>query len=503
VHESAVENFRVHKCDIFYYTEDDSIEITERKFENSGMPQGNFMKRHQVPKTQDTFYDLGDLSVGSTVEFYGRTFEVIGANPSTVAYLADVCGRSGDSVASTAASAFPEDKYEVIRAKNSWDPLVRYNVKKNPTSVFAEAMLGKTVDNTGRAGFLKYDRKVLRFVCIWDDRESLYGDVQQFKLHYFVSDDTIEVLSVLGQNSGRDGATRLVKRCKMPKSMRDETGGHYHWSDLDIGNVINIYTRALVLVDADASTREFFEEQGRPLCDALPVAEDEPAPLSREYPPYTGFGSEEDSLTSCVGSLAQKAPKKVLGEAKILRYLGRKITGKPEDETREFVISFFVTDKTISIHEPPKRNTGIVGGPFLKRLLAKNLSEGGELLTEGSFYVGATVAISGHLFLITDTDSGTLEYMEEKPEHFPYSDFNVVIERAAKILGDACEDGSFAKACDDASGDGGASLTAEAFKRVLDYFDLATPEQQCITLFRSLSEDGVVAVDRLLKELRA
>ena len=30
VHESTVESERVHKCDIFYYTEDDSIEITER-----------------------------------------------------------------------------------------------------------------------------------------------------------------------------------------------------------------------------------------------------------------------------------------------------------------------------------------------------------------------------------------------------------------------------------------------------------------------------------------
>ncbi len=27
VHESALENYRVHKCDIFYYTDDDSIEV--------------------------------------------------------------------------------------------------------------------------------------------------------------------------------------------------------------------------------------------------------------------------------------------------------------------------------------------------------------------------------------------------------------------------------------------------------------------------------------------
>lgn len=31
VHESRGENYRVHKCDIFYYTEDDSVEVRARQ----------------------------------------------------------------------------------------------------------------------------------------------------------------------------------------------------------------------------------------------------------------------------------------------------------------------------------------------------------------------------------------------------------------------------------------------------------------------------------------
>lgn len=50
--------------------------------------------------------------------------------------------------------------------------------------VFAEATLGNTVDNSKRAGFIKYDRKVLRFQAVWDDRESLYGDLQRFEVKY-------------------------------------------------------------------------------------------------------------------------------------------------------------------------------------------------------------------------------------------------------------------------------------------------------------------------------
>ena len=466
------------------------------------MPQGNFMKRHQVPKDDESFYDLSDLAVGEQVVFYGRTFQIVGANAQTLAYLVKQRGEGASSLGSLdgGESSFPEDKYEVERTANSWDPMVRYNVKKNPTSVFAEAMLGKTVDNTGRAGFLKFDRKVLRFVCIWDDRESLYGDVLQFKLHYFLSDDTIEVLAVYGQNSGRDGGSRLVKRCKIPKDMRNERAGTYHWSDLRIGSMVNMYTRALVLLDVDPATRDFYESQGVDVGEPIGLPEDEQAPLVRAMPPYTGFGSEEDSLTSCVGSLVQHPPRKVLGEAVILRYLAKIVTGKAEDENREFVISYFMTDKTISIHEPPKRNSGIVGGGFLKRLLAKDLSEGENLITEADFFVGGMVSIGGHLFSITDTDSGTLDFMEENTEKFPYSDFVTVIERVSKVLGDATTDGSFAKACDECSEDG-VALTAEGFKRVMQYFDLASPEQQCITMFRSLAVDGLIQIDRLVDEL--
>lgn len=52
--------------------------------------------------------------------------------------------------------------------------------------VFAEATLGNTVDNSKRAGFIKYDRNVLRFQAVWDDRESLYGDIQRFEVGMLV-----------------------------------------------------------------------------------------------------------------------------------------------------------------------------------------------------------------------------------------------------------------------------------------------------------------------------
>lgn len=66
-------------------------------------------------------------------------------------------------------------------------PTIKYNPPgnhdaQNDMKVFAEATLGNTVDNSKRAGFIKYDRNVLRFQAVWDDRESLYGDIQRFEV---------------------------------------------------------------------------------------------------------------------------------------------------------------------------------------------------------------------------------------------------------------------------------------------------------------------------------
>lgn len=302
VHESKMENHRVRKCEIFYFLSDHSIQINELKMENSGVPQGNFMTKHQVPKDEDSFLSLEDFEIGGMLTIYGRTFHIIDANEAAKQTLADM-GKDVSMV-----SDYPPDSYETYRMavmtrETGKDPSVSHKIRKNPMKEFAEASLGNTVNNSAREGFLKYDRKVLRFIGIWDDRQSLYGDVLQFKIHYFLTDNTIEVLSVYGANSGRDPFPLLLRRGKLPKPGAEES--FYHWEDFEIGAHLNVYNRMIELLDADEKTRDFYEGQGRPLAEALQLQEEEPPKFERQVPPYTGFGSEEDSLTSCVGSLVQ------------------------------------------------------------------------------------------------------------------------------------------------------------------------------------------------------
>lgn len=59
VENSQTEKIRYRKCVIYFFLEDGSIKITEPRVENSGMPQGAFLKRHVVQGVT-----LGDLNIG-------------------------------------------------------------------------------------------------------------------------------------------------------------------------------------------------------------------------------------------------------------------------------------------------------------------------------------------------------------------------------------------------------------------------------------------------------
>ena len=41
-------------------------------------------------------------------------------------------------------------------------------------------------------------------------------------------------------------------------------------------------------------------------------------------------------------------------------------TPHPEDQGRRFIISYHLSNDTMTIYEPPVRNSGVIGGKFLE-----------------------------------------------------------------------------------------------------------------------------------------
>jgi hypothetical protein len=177
----------------------------------------------------------------------------------------------------------------------------------------------------------------------------------------------------------------------------------------------------------------------------------------QETAPYNGYGTIEDSLGSCK-HLVLKAPKKdfvkiLENEHKVLRFVARMVSKHKEDKDRRFVISYRLADDMMTIYEPPQRNAGVLGGKFLERTrVLKNmprdslsavsplgLSSTPEYYGIQDLYVGASLEINRHSFVLLDADEFVLNYMESRPHEFPRSNVDVVKAGNKELL--ACVSG--------------------------------------------------------------
>lgn len=114
------------------------------------------------------------------------------------------------------------------------------------------------------------DGKVLRFWAVWDARDGLYGDRRPYVIHYYLADDTVEVLEVHETNSGRDPFPVFIARAPMPRpgmtargfgvAKRVNKAACYTPADLRIGAAVELHGRTMVLYACDAFTRTWYAQ---------------------------------------------------------------------------------------------------------------------------------------------------------------------------------------------------------------------------------------------------
>lgn len=462
--ERPEEQYRIRKCRVYFYPEDDTVQVVEPRQNNVGYPQGTILKRHRVPlpaPNDDRFYTYDLFNVGSEVSFYGRVYKLIDCDPFTRNFLTKLGVRVPPGFSA------PEDPFlkHRQRADGSQNPLRPY----------------ERIDTLKQ--FIDHDTHVLRFWGVWDDTESLYGDLRNFAVHYFLSDDTMEVREILPPNSGRDAPPTFLARSKLPKDFGGmrlpgenaqrtvlnvfgqlnkqryildnlKTGAinekFYTDQDLSIGQYLNVYGRKVLLVDCDEFTKNYYRTKYG-IQDFTPIEFKKSGsyePLKQTYP-YNGFGSEEDSLNSTKKLLADPVKKdfnKFMNfdrqglDSNTLRFMAKVITKDPIQAQRRFVVSYFLSDDTINIHEPPMRNSGIAGGKFLERQRVKkpnqvrNPLEVSEYFGPRDFYVGAHVVINGFDFYIYDADEYAFKLMEKESQIFSVSNQRLILEKLRQLF---------------------------------------------------------------------
>lgn len=405
---------------LYYFVDDCSIKIVVAPKKRGGDKSGTKLRRSVALKENGETFAPDDFKLGGAVSIYGRVYNIVDCNQTTrdffsddVASIQEPHENSGDYSGISA----PEENEAYNN--HEWDA---FRPKKNQLKIYMEAKMGNTTNNSKREGFIAYGNSVLKFLCCWDDTSNMYGKRHEYAIIYHLADDTVDI-SAISKNTDGGECRQLLKRSKLPKSSGDHEKsdgeflpdpgkcGFLHWSDFDVGATIEVYRRTFLIMDADKATRQFYADHGLELGPAVHLQSPEVKEFIREIPPHVGFGSEEDSLRSCTGSVGGGVPrqKKINPDAPVLVFVAHLDSKDPGDALRKFVVTFYVDDNTIKILEPPQRNSGYAGGMFLSRQKMKTQS--GSFFTEDLFDVGKTISVACHDFVLTGADAATQTYL--------------------------------------------------------------------------------------------
>lgn len=210
VENSAEETVRVRKFVLLYYVLDGSIQISEPRVENSGMPQATFLRRQLVPGVSPE-----SLRVGETVTIFGRSFTLADADPHTRKFMKDrgvELAPPQDAPVDLYAARRDEQKSHPPRPRSKDDDLARYAAAKNGAAA-------TTLEEDKLHDFLVHDKHVLRFFMAMDERDKPYGEMRPFILHFYLSDHTGEILEVRRANSGMDPFPAFLQRGRLYKDM--------------------------------------------------------------------------------------------------------------------------------------------------------------------------------------------------------------------------------------------------------------------------------------------
>lgn len=497
VPENLDETNRIRIVDVTVHVSDESMEIMEPYIPNSGLVQGKLLKKNRFLKPDgETFYGLRDFVAGMTLRLFNRDYIVVSCNDFTRGYLAGLGVDFGEAL------PVPELTDMRIKKRSGAQP-------PPPTELFSCPSRPYTALSKN---FYDKGKLVLRYYGTWDGQEEPIPTKYRVRVHYYLADDNIEIISEYRRNDGRDRVPKLLRKMRVLKPSPVDYGimtsaqssflddnCYYSYKDIKIGSTVTIVGNDILIYDADDFTRNYLRDEGYPLGARLDLEFEKPAPkISTDPPPYNGFGSEEDSLQTCSGSLMPKPPKKdglklKLYAGQMLRFRIKFSQPKPVDADREFILQIFLEDDTVQIREIPNRNSGFAGGMFLSR--GKQRHADGRQILPGDVTLGKHLCILSHEFVVLDADEFSLKYMEQNSDIWQDSS----TESLAKTL--RCYELQLREKVKSLKSRATQDMSYNEASAILKEIGIVLNEQESLTLFRALDpkKKGSVKFYRLFR----
>lgn len=268
VTESNVETYRIRPSTIYYYLDDETIQVFESKIENSGLPQGTIIRRQRIKINNKItneeaveYLTYKDLLIGNNVKIFGKVFRICDCDAFTKTFFQN---KGIELKEFERVPEYVNPKEEMLRKIDISENLKNISEYKE----FCEVKLGGGHPNRILKNFLDNDRKVLSFDIIWDDYEQ-DKEIKQYKMNYYLAENMVEVREIKENNSGKDNFPYLLKKSFLPKKpnftycpgLNTKEVELYKPEDLILGNYVNIFGRPCYISDCDDFTKRWYKEK--------------------------------------------------------------------------------------------------------------------------------------------------------------------------------------------------------------------------------------------------
>lgn len=413
--ENGRETLRTRRVVLCFYLSDSTLSISEPRVANSGIAQGEFMKRTVVSKPNGAKFSPEDFKVGGDVRLYGRVFHLVDCDETTRTFYDEAMGTPLAS-----PRKYPDDLSSHV------DEIEAIKLRlRAKTASAAESKAEAT------RKFHENSQKVLRFFVSWHDPHPLYPETRKYVLHYYLCDDTIEVIEPREGQRGQHhqyqqqqqqmggGGHHFAVLISRRRVVRDDSNqvqtllaerptGKALLTDRDLrcGEWITILSRKFLLEDCDPFTREYYltthgvtQESCELQASAVGVKPSKwklfqaKAHVNSRSLAETGLGqpgispallqrlqshvqdnqdlnnNKKTTLSNSYQTLVLPTTMDNSFDRKQLRFRA-KFHGLSKSDInfgREFTLTYYLEDDTLCVFEPRIKNSGVTGGRFLDR----------------------------------------------------------------------------------------------------------------------------------------
>jgi hypothetical protein len=466
--DSETTVYLTHKVTLFYYVADNTLEVIEQRVPNSGVLGGTLMGRRPCLDDGGQPVSPRSLAVGTTLRLLGHNIHIVDCDARTKDFLLNQHGV--DSPEEPLPYPDTPSSFSALDATGLLTPRPRDDVASQRSS--QPSPHKKRMDQDMR--FHQYEGVVLRFDCVLDERAGYLTHIaaKRYTLLFYMANQTLEVL--VQPERGLDVPSTIVSRRILPKNWKDvkdtqrdrvEEEQIVTERDLNIGEVIDVFGKPLLILSCDPFTQRFFQEEFglrlEPMETPVMGGSEADRHLARKNKPFTIPPTSSSQFLPTYNEVKEEEERKsrkqadpahellwreyvrtgqIESDQKIVVELKKVRRNRLEPE-QNVILTYYLEDFSFKLYAPPQKNSGVVGGSMMKKGRHLNATPkepeltGPRLYLPQDFLLGQVLTLpSNQQVQVAKIDGVSLQFLSAFSSLIPELDADCVLGKWKEAL---------------------------------------------------------------------